>query len=153
MFSVFWDFFIWSSSLLSLQTFVLVLSSLHLVFSWCSPAWCDGARLLGSWPNLSRESPLRCVQRQPASRRLPGTLVQNSKLLLSKAKPTFQQLPLQSRHALARSGYRHAEGRARKNSKKSDLLLFFRCALHFWELVKTSNSSSACHFSTTLEIC
>ena len=43
----------------------------------------------------------------------------------------------------------------KKNSKKSDLLLFFRCALHFWEVVKTSNSSSACHFSmqTTLEIC
>ena len=46
-------------------------------------------------------------------------------------------------------------GGPEKTSQKSDLLLFFRCALHFWEVVKTSNSSSACHFSiqTTLEIC
>ena len=43
-------------------------------------------------------------------------------------------------------------GGPEKTSQKSDLLLFFRCALHFWEVVKTSNS---CHFSmqTTLEIC
>ena len=34
-----------------------VLFLLHLAFSRCSPAWCDRARLLGSWPNLSCESP------------------------------------------------------------------------------------------------
>ena len=74
---------------------VLLLSSLHLEFSWCSPAWCDRARLLGSWPNLSRESPLALTSLCPETT-CPPPASQNPPALRSsfQSKTYFSTAPI-----------------------------------------------------------
>ena len=125
---------------------LLLLSSFHLEFSWCSPAWCDRARLLGSWPNLSRESPLGLTSLCPETT-CPPPASQNPPALRSsfQSKTYFSTAPiivLACTSPIRVSTCRGAGQRAReKLHKNSGLSLFFSCAVHFCELVETLNVS------------
>ena len=128
---------------------VLVLFLLHLAFSRCSPAWCDRARLLGSWPNLSCESPRVAVDRVSTDNLPAAAFLEPPSTSKSFQKQTthFSTAPIID--AACTSPIRVSTCTVgQKKTKSGDFLaILYLCmlfAVHFSEQAETLNVSSAC---------